>query len=136
MIIDEGLKGIFFPDDGLLDSHQLSQFLLWRLKNHPAVELRLDAEVKQLDVNREGICRGVTLKKNGEFIPAAMTILAMGMANKHLLAPEGIQLPPIDFGARRSEENSKKTTYGFQDRESPFTTNGASQDLPMGKPWS
>ena len=92
-IIEEGKhKGIFFSDDGLVDSNRLRKHLWTRLHANPAVVFRTDSEICGLNVSSQNDCQGFVLK-NDERLSADVTILAMGLVNKYLLASQNIDLP-------------------------------------------
>lgn len=95
-ILRDQSQGIFFPDDGLIDSNQLRRFL-WsylteKREGKPEIVIRSDGEISGFNIDSEGNCRGLFLR-NGETIDSDITILATGLANRSLLSQLGFELP-------------------------------------------
>lgn len=67
--------GLWLPDGGVLDVHQLSELLRRELRR-AGVEVRLSAEVRKLSAS-QGKLTGVELS-SGEHVPAARVVLGAG----------------------------------------------------------
>ena len=95
-ILRDQKKGVFFEDDGLVSSNKLRKYLWKDLTaindKLPDVAFYLDSEVNELIMDAEHNCTGFILK-DGKSVDADMAILAMGLANKHLLTQYGVRLP-------------------------------------------
>lgn len=94
-ILRDGKQGIFFRDDGLINSNKLRLYLwdyLSRNKSKSRVVTHLDAEVTELIIDADGNCRGVVLENEAR-LDSNVTILAMGLANRPLLNRYGVELP-------------------------------------------
>lgn len=90
IITQDQKKGIFFKEDGLINSNELRKFLWSRIMKNPNVRFIFD-EVVEITMDSQG-ANGVVLK-SGKVVDSDITILAMGLGNKHLLAKYGITLP-------------------------------------------
>lgn len=96
IISDDRKRGIFFHDDGIVDSNEVRKFL-WAFlteerKGKPQVKILLNREVVRLSIDPQGICRGVILDSEEE-VPSDIAVLAMGLGNKKVLARHDIELP-------------------------------------------
>jgi|GEM_PF-2184990 len=96
IILETGAQGVFFKDDGFLDSNKLRRFLrdylLQEGKGKTRVVLYQDSAVVDLIRDEEGNCSGVRLA-NGKEIQSDVTILSMGLENKNILRRYQIELP-------------------------------------------
>lgn len=94
-ILRDGKQGIYFRDDGLINSNKLRLYL-WDFlngnKSRTHVVTHLDAEVTELIIDADGNCRGVVLENEAR-LDSNVTILAMGLANRQLLKRYGVELP-------------------------------------------
>ena len=94
-ILRDQKQGVFFSDDGLIDSNQLRHFLWSYLTGdqHEKVQFSfyLDSEVDHL-VMKGHSCKGVVLKNKAE-VSSDITVLSMGLENKVLLAQNGWEIP-------------------------------------------
>ncbi|MES2199420.1 MAG: FAD-dependent oxidoreductase [Chlamydiota bacterium] len=96
IILETNSKGIFFKEDGFLDSNKLRHFLWAYLteekQGKPRVIVYQDSEVIDIIKDEKGACAGVCLA-DGKQIYSDVTVLAMGLDNKTILKQHEIELP-------------------------------------------
>ena len=93
---EKGFKGVFFPEDGMVEGDKLRNLLWGKLLEKrggkPAVALHQGKAVKKLLLSEDGVCSGVQFE-DGSTLRSDLVILATGYGTKALVKDLGVDLP-------------------------------------------
>lgn len=96
VIKENKFVGLFFPEDGMVDSQKLRSWmwgkLLEKRGGKPAIVLHQSLAIERLLVTEEGVCQGIQFE-DGSILQSDIVILATGYGTKALVDPLGIDLP-------------------------------------------